>query len=50
MLTVHQHGITALKELQSGDIKQSLLSFEKMEQASGQLINILDDLATQVNS
>lgn len=47
---VHQHGITALKELQSGDIKQSLLSFEKMEQASGQLINILDDLATQVNS
>lgn len=45
---VHQHGITALKQLQSGDIKQSLISFEKMEQASGQLINILDDLASQV--
>ncbi|WP_339722894.1 methyl-accepting chemotaxis protein [uncultured Paraglaciecola sp.] len=44
---VHQHGIAALKELQSGDIKQSLLSFEKMEQASAQLINVLDDLATQ---
>jgi len=43
---VHQHGISALKELQNGDIKQSLHSFEKMEQASGQLINILDDLAT----
>jgi hypothetical protein len=45
---VHQNGISALKELQSGDIKQSLLSFEKMEQASNQLINILDDLATQI--
>jgi uncharacterized coiled-coil protein SlyX/uncharacterized protein YlxW (UPF0749 family) len=42
---VHQSGITALKQLQSGDIKQSLLSFEQMEQASMQLINILDDLA-----
>jgi uncharacterized coiled-coil protein SlyX len=28
---VHQHGITALKQLQSGDIKESLLSFEKMD-------------------
>lgn len=46
-LEVHQHGINALRELQNGDIKQSLLCFEKMEQASGQLINILDDLATQ---
>ena len=26
---VHQHGIAGLKQLQSGDIKQSLLSFEK---------------------
>lgn len=43
---VHQNGINALKQLQSGDVKQSLLSFEKMEQASSQLINILDDLAT----
>jgi uncharacterized phage infection (PIP) family protein YhgE len=42
---VHQHGIAALRVLQSGDIKQSLVSFEKMEQASNQLINILDDLA-----
>jgi uncharacterized phage infection (PIP) family protein YhgE len=41
---VHQNGITALKQLQDGDVKQSLLSFEKMEQASMQLINILDDL------
>ena len=46
---VHQNGIAALKELQRGDIKQSLISFEKMEQASSQLINILDDLTTQVN-
>jgi hypothetical protein len=45
---VHQHGITALKELQNGDVKQSLQSLEKMEQVSSQLINILDDLATQV--
>ena len=45
---VHMHGIAGLKQLQSGDIKQSLLSFERMEQASGQLINILDDLSTQV--
>jgi uncharacterized coiled-coil protein SlyX len=45
---VHQHGIAGLKQLQSGDIKQSLLSFEKMEQASSQLISILDDLGTQV--
>lgn len=42
---VHQNGITALKQLQNGDTKQSLISFEKMEQASMQLINILDDLA-----
>jgi uncharacterized coiled-coil protein SlyX len=42
---VHQTGITALKQLQNGDVKQSLLSFEQMEQASMQLINILDDLA-----
>jgi uncharacterized coiled-coil protein SlyX len=45
---VHQHGIAGLKQLQSGDIKQSLISFEKMEQASAQLINILDDLGSQV--
>jgi predicted nucleic acid-binding Zn-ribbon protein len=42
---VHQNGITALKQLQDGNTKGSLLSFEKMEQASMQLINILDDLA-----
>ena len=45
---VHQYGITALKQLQNGDMKESILSFEKMEQASGQLINILDDLGNQV--
>lgn len=44
---VHQHGVTALKELQSSDVKQSLLSLEKMEQASAQLINLLDDLTSQ---
>lgn len=43
---VHQHGITGLKQLQSGDIKQSLLSFEKMELASNQVINILDELGS----
>jgi hypothetical protein len=47
-LDVHQNGIAALKQLQSGDTKQSLLSFEKMEQASSQLINILDDLSAHV--
>ena len=41
---IHQNGIAALKHLQSGDIKQSLIFFDKMEQASTQLINILDDL------
>ena len=41
---VHQNGIAALNHLKSGDIKQSLVSFEKMEQASTQLINILNDL------
>jgi prefoldin subunit 5 len=45
---VHQHGVAALKQLQSGDIKQSLMSFGKMEQASGQVINILDDLSTEI--
>jgi uncharacterized coiled-coil protein SlyX len=45
---VHQHGIAGLKQLQSGDIKQSLLSFEKMEQASEQVINILDDIGNQI--
>lgn len=45
---VHQNGIAALKQLQKGDVKQSLLMFEKMEQASAQLINILDDLGTQI--
>lgn len=46
---VHQNGIAALAQLQKGDIKQSLLSFEKMEQASEQVINILDDLSSQHN-
>jgi uncharacterized coiled-coil protein SlyX len=41
---VHQHGITALKQLQNGDVIQSLLSFKKMEQASEHVINILDEL------
>jgi predicted nucleic acid-binding Zn-ribbon protein len=44
---VHQYGISAIKELQNGDIKQSLSYFEKMEQASNQVINILDDLSSQ---
>lgn len=44
---VHQFGIEALKQLKSGETKQSLVSFEKMEQASSQVINILDDLASQ---
>lgn len=44
---VHQNGIAALKALQSGDIKQSLQFFEKMEQASNQLINNLDNLSIQ---
>ena len=43
---LHQHG--ALKQLQSGDVSQSLLTFEKMEQASEQVINILDDLGSQI--
>jgi uncharacterized protein YlxW (UPF0749 family) len=41
---VHQHGITALKQLQDGDVSQSLLSFKKMEQASEHVISILDEL------
>ena len=41
---IHHYGIAALKQLQVGEIKQSLVSFEKMEQASSQLIHILDDL------
>jgi methyl-accepting chemotaxis protein len=45
---VHQHGMAALKQLRGGDIKQSLMSFGKMEQASGQVINILDDLSSQI--
>jgi uncharacterized coiled-coil protein SlyX len=45
---LHLHGITALKQLQNGDISQSLLSFEKMEQASSQVINILDSLSNQI--
>lgn len=45
---VHQQGIAALKHLQNGEIKQSISSFEKMEQASVQVINILDDLSAQV--
>jgi len=44
---VHQHGTSALKKLQNGDTAQSISAFEKMEQASSQLINILDDLAAQ---
>jgi uncharacterized coiled-coil protein SlyX len=44
---VHQFGIDALKQLQAGETKQSVRSFEKMEQASLQVINILDDLASQ---
>jgi hypothetical protein len=44
---VYQHGIEGLKLLQNGDIKQSLVAFEKMEQASKQVINNLDDLAAQ---
>ena len=43
-LDLHQHGINALKQLQSGDIKQGLLSFEKMEHASVQVMKVLDDL------
>jgi uncharacterized coiled-coil protein SlyX len=45
---VHLHGIMALKQLQSGDVSQSLLSFEKMEQASRKVINILDDLGNHI--
>jgi hypothetical protein len=45
---VHQNGIEALKLLQKGDIEQSLALFQKMEQASSQAVDILDDISHQV--
>ena len=45
---VHLQGLAALKQLQNGEIKQSLISFEKMELASNLVIKILDELGSQL--
>ncbi len=45
---VHQFGLEALKQMQSGDIKNCLSSLQKMEQSSTQVLSILDELASQV--
>lgn len=45
---VYQYGVEALKNLEKGDIKQTLAAFEKMEQASAQVISILEDLGSNM--